>query len=231
MMTIRCGVLALAAAAGAASAQISQVNYFLLSGTGSESFEGFAGGGAPGTNYDGVVSNANVSFGERLAGQTLGFVGQNDQLGGSPTGPLSVAVGAAGQNLNIFVNNDSNVITGLGRTGYPNFDSIGEGALAFVFNVDQGEFGFQLVGGDGGSAFLDFFARDGSLIQSITVNGLSNSFYGFRRDGGLEDIAGVSIWNEDGGGIGLDNLRFTIPAPSAAGLLGLAALTAGRRRR
>ncbi len=226
-------VLALAAASGIASAQISQVSYGSLTGTGFEAFEGFAGGAAPGTNYDGPVSNASVTFGEAFVGQTVSANGPFDALTSTATGPLTIALGVPGQNLCIFDydSTNHNILTGLGNLGFPNFDAIGEGSLAFVFKDDQAEFGFQLLGGDGGSATVSFFQRDGSLLQTIVLSGLSSALYGFSRDGGLQDIAGVSIYNDDGAGIGLDNLKFTVPAPSAAMVLGLGALAGLRRRR
>jgi hypothetical protein len=223
--------VAVLALAGSAFGQITPVPYASLTGTGFEGFEGFAAASGAGVNYDAVVGNSNVSFAERFAGQTLGVSGDFDTLSGSPTGPLSLVVGAPDQNLSLLISGGSNVITGLGPLGYPSFGAVGEGALSFLFDVDQGEFGFQLVGGDGGSADVSFFRRDGSLISTIAVSGLASAFYGFQRDGGLTDIAGVSITNTDGAGIGLDNLRFTIPAPGSLALLGLGALAAGRRRR
>ena len=66
------------------------------------------------------------------------------------------------------------------------------------------------MGGNGGSAFLSFFRADGSLISDITLSGLANGFYGFSREGGVNDIFGVSIWNADDGGIGFDNLKHDV---------------------
>jgi hypothetical protein len=225
------GAASLCVAAGYASAQVSQVDYGTLPGTGFETFEGFAGGSAPGTNYDNPVANASVRFGESFVGQTVSDNGGFDVLSGLPTGPLTVATGAANQNLCIFDNGEGNVITGLGTLGYPDFNAIGEGSLVFLFTDDQAEFGFQLVGGDGGSAFVSFYQRDGSLLETIQINGLSSAYYGFSRDGGLQDIAGVSIYTSDAAGVGLDNLRFTIPAPSMAMIAGVGALATMRRRR
>lgn len=139
----------------------------------------------------------------------------------------------------MFFYSTSNVLTGLGPRGFPDFGAIGEGSFAVLFTSDQSEFGFQLVGGDGGNAYLKFFRRDGSLIDSIVVSGLANAFYGYSRDGGLKDIAGISIHNDDGGGIGFDNLKFDVkstfgvPEPSTYTLLGvgMAALALVRRRR
>lgn len=116
-----------------------------------------------------------------------------------------------------------------------------------LFDFDQSEFGFDLVGGNSGTAFVDFFRRDGSLIQSINLTGLTNQSYGFSRVGGIQDIAGISIWNDDNGGIGFDNLRHDVPGvigppptagavpePSTYGALGallIAAVVAKRMKR
>jgi hypothetical protein len=101
------------------------------------------------------------SFGERFVGQTNTPVGTHDSLSGRPAGALALALGAANQNLNIFINGASQVLTGLGPRGFPDFEAIGRAPFALLFDFDQSEFGFQLVGGNAGSAFVDFFRRDG----------------------------------------------------------------------
>ena len=231
-----------AASASVSAAGVSQVAYGSLTGTEVVDFDDIAGGSAPGTNYDAVFASRGVGFGERFAGQSVTSVGDNDKLTGAPTGgSLTLMPGVAGQNLNVFFYTTSNVLTGLGIRAFPNGDAIGEGAFALTFSTGQSQFGFELVGGDGGTAYVDFFRADGSMIDSIALGGLSNTFYGFSRDGGLQDIAGISIWNDDGGGIGFDNLKHDvkstvvpgIPEPStyAFMLAGLGVLGALARRR
>jgi hypothetical protein len=235
-------VVVFAFAATASAAPIMSVDYFTLTGTGLITFDDIAGGDAPGTNYDAVFESGGADFGERFAGQTLGFSGDFDVLAGSPTGPLGLVAGAADQNLNVFMHNDatpSHVLTGLGPLGFPNFNSIGEGAFAVLFDFDQSEFGFELVGGEGGNAYVSFFRRDGSLIDNVTVSGLGTAFYGFEREGGVNDIAGISIYNDDPAGIGFDDLKHDVPGvpndvvpePGTLALLGLGLAGAGFRLR
>jgi hypothetical protein len=226
----------------ALAANVDQVAYGSLTGTELVDFEDLPQLSAPGTNYDAIFASGGVGFAERFVGQTLNAVGDFDQLSGSPTGSLTLQVGAANHNINIFAGNYGNkygnVLTGLGTPGFPDFNAIGEGSFAMLFSTDQSEFGFSLIGGGGGSAYISFFQRDGSLIDTITVGGLSDTFYGFSRDGGTKDIAGISIWNNDGGGIGIDDIKhdigssYGVPEPASLFLLGLGLVgLAGVRRK
>jgi len=212
------------------AAAINLVPYATLTGTEFITFENVPGGAPPGTNYNGIFESGNTAFAERFLGQTLGIDGIADVLSGSPIGLLALQVGTPGQNLNILDDGTgSNVLSGLGPEGFPSFDAIGVGAFALLFDFDQSEFGFRLVGADGGDAFISVFRRNGSLVDTITVSNLFDSFYGFSREGGLTDIAGISIYNNDGGGIGFDDLRHNvagvpdqpIPEPGTIALLSL----------
>lgn len=224
--------------ASALSAQVTQVNYAALTGTEFISYADVTGGPAPGTNYNGVIVVDGVAFGERFDGQTLTASGNFDQLGGTPSNSLALLAGADGQNLAFFQSPAGLVLSGVGPAGFPIFDAIGEGAVSLMFSSDQSEFGLRIAGGNSGTANIAFFRADGSLIQSIALGGLPvASSYGFTRDGGILDIRGISIWNNDLTGIGLAGLRHNVqsavPEPSAWAmmLLGFGFMGAALRRR
>jgi len=236
-------VVWIAAVSTGASAQISQVSYGSLTGTKFVDFDDIAGVGPPGINYDSVFSSNGVGFAERFVGQTVSPTGDNDQLGGATSGTLELQAGAAGRNLSVLTGMGTQVLAGLGPSGFPNDSARGEGAFAVLFPTNQSQFGFELFGGEGGTANIDFFRVDGSHIQSIVLGGLGlSTFYGFSRDGGTQDIRGISIWNTDSGGIGFDNLRFddqpfggAVPEPDSWALMiggfGIVGTVMRRRRR
>jgi hypothetical protein len=230
------GVFLACLLSGTTQAAIIEVDYFSLTGNVLIDFEDLAGGGAPGTNYDDIIDLDGVSIGERFSGQVLGVSGNSDTLSGAPAGSLSLVAGTANQNLNIFNNGSvgGNVLTGLGPQGFPNFDAIGEGAVALLFDRDQSEFGFESVGGNLGDATFEFWARDGSLLGSLTPTGLGTDFFGFQSDS--RNIGGISIWNTDPAGIGFNDVIFDVPgepvpAPASIALFGLGIVSLAWSRR
>ena len=198
----------------------------------------------PGTAYNSILDFDGVQFGERFQGQTLSTDGTFDVLSGMPNASLSLVAGAPWMNLDIsyygYYTPDTGyvpttkVLSGIGPVGYPHLDGIGDGAMAVLFDSDQSAFGFDLLGIHEGDIYIDFFKRDGTLIQSTVLNDFTDmdQSYAFAREGGIHDIAGFSIYNNDSHGIAFDNLKFdntavippgpgTVPEPSTIFLLGV----------
>ncbi len=224
-------LLAVAGAERAAALPINSINPALLTGTLVIDFNGL-GGVVPGTNYDGGLSLFGAGFAERFAGQTLSASGGFDILTGAATSPLTLVNGAAGENIGVFMFNSDDVIYGLGPSGFPEFDAIGEGALSVLFDVDQSQVGFDVVGAEGGSGTIQFFRRDGSLIDTFVIASLSDITYAFERDGGVADVAGISLTNFNGGGIAFDNFVMNpIPEPNGVLLFSVGMLVVGRALR
>ena len=169
------------------------------------SFDDLSGGDNPGTNYDGIVQNGGLRFAERFVGQSLSYNGDFDVVTGNPTSPLTLQVGAPGQNLDVFAY-ITNVLSGLGNLGFPDLDAIGEGAIAMYFSTPQSRVSFQIVGGNGGVATLGFYRPDGSLMDDVVVAGLADLRYGFATPDGQRSIAGILIQSTDPSGIGVDSV-------------------------
>lgn len=177
-------------------------------------FEG-QGGAAPGTNYDGILVSGGASFTERFVGQTRTTVFPQgaglpfDALDDVASGPLASQTGDPGQNVNVL-QSGTDTVNGLGPLGYPDFDAIGEGSLAILFPCDQSELTLEVIGGDNGTATVQFFRANGTHIGNVVIaTPLANVTHGFQRAGGIRDIRGVSIYNDDPAGIGYDNICYT----------------------
>jgi hypothetical protein len=228
--------------AGYASAYIIDADYGDLSGNGRIDFDSLATGGAA-TNYNGIIDLDGASFAEHFSGQTLGMSGMSDVLSGTPAGPLILTPGLPSANLAAI--DDplwGNVLVGLGPLGFDQGEvAYGEGAVAILFDNEQGEFGFEYVGGDLGLAVVEFWGNDGSLLGTFDNLAvpleLSIGFQSLDDNGALvNNISGVSIYNTDKGGIGFDNIIFNIPgntvsAPGTILLFGLGLIGLGCAKR
>ena len=242
MSTLKKIALLCACLAGASSiaAPINMGSYGFLAGSHVVSFNELAAHFEPGnpaamgTAHEGVVVVDGVGFGEHFSGQVLGRAGDFDVISGLPAGPLELRAGAAGQNLfampagviDLPNLKFDNVLAGVGPLGATSTAGVGEGAISIIFSSDQSQFGLQLIGLTGGGTSFSFFRGDGSLVQTITAYAANNAYLGFFREGGIKDIRGVSIWNDDNGGMSIDNVKHdvassvsAVPEPSSAVML------------
>ncbi len=175
-------------------------------------FELLPGGPPPGTNYDELIVVQGAGFGEHFDGQIVVIDGDHDVLTELPVGPLVLMAGPPEENLVIAYDNSwhSQIVGGLGFWRWPSFTAIGEGAIAVLFDVDQSMIGFDIMGGNQGNAWVNFFKRDGTHLDTFTLTDLDERTVAFRRIGGVADIGGISIHNDDPGGIGFDNFCYRL---------------------
>lgn len=247
---------AVLASTAAMAAPINQGSYTLLAGSEVVTFNevdtkvDFANFTSAGTSFDDILISGGVAFGEHFSGQALSTTGNFDVPSGTPTGALALQVGAPGENLypltvraiSLQPLQLDNALAGLGKRGASSTAGIGEGAISILFSTDQSQFGVQLLVLNGGNTYFDFFRNDGSLIQSFSARVADKSYLGFFRDGGIKDIRGVTIWNDDPNGMMIDNVKHDVASsisavPEAgassmvlAGLLALVTM-AGKGRR
>lgn len=186
---------------------IVPIDTTLVSCSAVATFSDVDGGGTPGTNYDGVLASGGLLFSERFDGQSVSANGDFDGISGLPSNPLQPLVGEAGRNLDVF-DYAGNALTGLGPIGFPDIDAIGEGSIAIYFAAAQSKVKFSLVGGNGGSATLRFYRRDGSLIGEVAVSDLTDLSYAFGTSDDSYSIAGILIQNTDASGIGIDDICY-----------------------
>lgn len=198
--------------------------------------------------YGGGAGSPTVTFDGFFSGQSLSGNAAVDCPGaspsacvvGNPSGPLTLDAASA----NTFITNDGANPTTPVLSGSPTFN----GPIAVLFDVDLAGVGF-----DGGffnavgSTGITAFARDGSLLGTVSNLGLGIEFLGLVTDDGSEQIAGVflDLVGSEPAGFAIDNLRFgrrgqvvvpggpsSVPAPATLGLLGagLIGLSVLRRR-
>jgi hypothetical protein len=192
---------------GRGDAQIVPLDTALVMCLSRVTFSDVPGGPTPGTNYDDVLMAEGLYFAERFAGQSVSSSGDFDDISGTPSGPLTLQAGDPGANLDVF-DYDGNVLAGLGPIGYDDIDAIGEGSIAIYFPPNQSMVKLKLLGGNGGSATLRFYRRDGSLIGEVVVSDLSDLTYAFGTADGSYSIAGILIQNTDASGIGVDDICY-----------------------
>jgi len=171
-------------------------------------FDDLPSGFGVGRQIDGILEQSGVRFGERFVGQALLQDRDFDVVSGPASAPLTLLPGAPGQTLGILRLMRTSVLQGHGPRGYPRAEAVGEGAIAVIFDFDQSGLALDIRGGEHGAATLMFLARDGRVIDRHILGPLSETSFGFVRNGDASDIAGLLLTNTDPEGIALDNLKF-----------------------
>ena len=171
-------------------------------------FERMAGGYGPGRLYRRVIVADGASFGEHLQGQARGAQGPYDRITGAASTPLQLAEVPRGQLLSITRVGTSRVLNGQGPAGYPKREAEGEGAIAVLFEHDQAALSLDIVGGEGGTGWILFLARDGSELDRHELPDLREETRAFHTPALVPRIAALVLTNDDPEGIAIDNLRF-----------------------
>lgn len=177
----------------------------------------------PGLNLNAPYRTDGATLGERLAGQRIAAGAEgHDRVTGTPRPPLAIRAGAAGRSLAVAFHRGfgSNALFPLGRAGFPALGARGEGAVAVLFDADQGAVGLRIhsdyadpLGGRGrvpAAVTIRFYARDGREIgrhTHATTTGIRE--LGYHRDGPGPGIAAMVIENRDPGGIAIDDIIYS----------------------
>ena len=195
-------------------------------------------------DYGGESNSPTVNFGGWFAGQSLSTQPDVDCPGGvasacvvgTPTAGLSLDSGSN----QTFIAEDGAAPNSPVLSGSPMFN----GSIAVLFDKDQYGVGFDAgYFDDIGSLGLTAFARDGSLLGTVSNLGFGIEFLGLVSE--HADIAGVlfSLTGAEGAGFAIDSLRFgqqgdvvnpaAVPLPAGMPLLlaGMGAFAFMRRRR
>jgi hypothetical protein len=191
---------------------INVIDYDLLTVTRLVTFSDVAAG-----NYDGGITSGSVGFNEHFYGQTReSGPGAPDVLTGTPIANPGLILLGGGMSKNLVVT-AAGTLAGRGDDG-----TAGTGAVSIVFPglgaTQLNQFGLQVDGIDGNSEItFNFFSKDGSLVGTKVIDtGMTtgSATFGFASGdldsvGGLTaDIAGISITNNDAGGLFYDNMKW-----------------------
>lgn len=217
---IRALAVTLACVQAAAAGPVAQVDPESLALAGRMDFEALPLLPEPGMAHDAPLTAPGLSLGERFAGQAVTGA-PHDRLEGAPRAPLALAPAAPGQGLAtaFHAGFGSNALFPLGPAGFPAIEARGEGAVALLFADDMRALALQFHADypdplntrpPPGTATLSFFDRAGGLIDRHEIT-LAHGVLalGFVSTG--PGFAGVTITNDDPGGIALDDIRYPLP--------------------
>jgi len=196
---------------------------------------------APWTPYQ-SISGSGFVLGERLTGQATGASStqpNNEVVSGTPSTPLTIDLTRPfTTGVSVFSGFSSSGDLDMapeGVLGWSNPDSLGEGAWSVVFGADQSRVAFDVGYGDAANTTqVLFYDRAGNLLGAINAvhpaTGVSQFQLVFSVTSGAS-IAAMTVNNTDPGGLGFDDLRYAVPAPSALTAFASMAVLGLRRRR
>jgi hypothetical protein len=174
----------------------------------------------PGHALDHGLAFPGGRIGTGFLGQTRTAEGPFDRLAGQPLAPLTLVTGPAGEGLSLAHHNGfgSMALFPLGPAGFPALEARGEGSIAVLFAEDTCAVGL-LVHTDYVSALgpapatgtitVTAYARDGALLGRVVAHpGPGVSAHAVEVTGGFARIAGLTLENDDPGGIAVDDLAF-----------------------
>jgi len=220
------GALAIAlclAAAPLAADDIAATDYAALLGraTGIIRFDDFPARPEPGHALDHGIAFAGGRIGSGFLGQTTSAAGPFDRLHGSPAAPLALLTGPAGAGLSVAYHRGfgSMALFPVGPAGFPALEARGEGSVAILFEQETCAVGLLVhtgyadnLGAGGietGSVTLTAYARDGTQLGRIRRHaGTGVSAHAVAIGGEIARVAGVTVENDDPGGIALDDIAF-----------------------
>lgn len=194
--------------------------------SGVQDFEALALLPEPGRAVDRPIIIPGLAIGERFAGQRLEGT-LHDVLSGRPTAPLSLAPARPGTFLSTAYHPGfgSNALFPVGPVGFPAIEARGEGAVALLFGADIRAVTLKVHAAYGDplgtqpapkTAMLTFYARAGAVLDRVTVAlqpGVMALGFTLAPDG--PGLAGITLTNDDPGGLALDDIRFPRAAPSS----------------
>lgn len=220
------GALAIAlclAAAPLAADDIAATDYaaLLARATGIIRFDDFPTRPEPGHALDHGIAFAGGRIGTGFLGQTTTPAGPFDRLHGSPAAPLSLLTGPPGAGLSVAHHRGfaSMALFPLGPAGFPALEARGEGSVAILFDEETCAVGLLVhtdyagdLGAGGietGSVILTAYARDGTQLGQLRrPAGPDISAHAIAFGGGTARLAGLTVENDDPGGIALDDIAF-----------------------
>jgi hypothetical protein len=217
---IRVLAVALACAQAAAAGPVDRVDPENLALAGVMDFEALPLLPEPGQAHDAPLTAPGLALGESYAGQAVTGT-PHDRLVGAPRGPLALAPAAPGQGLATAYHAGfgSNALFPLGPAGFPAIEARGEGAVALLFADDVRALALKIHADypdpfgtrpPPGTATLSFFDRAGGLIDRHEITLVQGVLgLGFVSTG--PGFAGVTITNDDPGGIAIDDIRYPLP--------------------